>query len=148
MVRRLVEGALIAAVSSAVTWVLAEPRDSASVASETVSSVVGAVARVGGPWTSVLWLGGIGLLVLGLVLLVVSMAPVHRGAPWQVALSLPLLPTTLMGVGSGISLIAFAMGLAVADSWWSLPVAAVVVYWAFRWVDGIRYRWTRMAGGL
>jgi hypothetical protein len=56
--------------------------------------------------------------------------------------------TTLIGVGVALGLLAKAVDLAEAASLWASPLLAVVIYWGYRWIAGIRSRWTRMAGGL
>ena len=144
MIRRVAEGALIAIVSSAVTLAVQSPGESA----QTVRAVVGAVARAGGPWRDMLWVAGLGMLLVGIVLQVLAMAPPGDGLPWDLSVSLPSTPTTLMSAGTVAGLTALAVQLAASDSWASLPVLALVAYWLIRWLDGIRYRWTRLADGL
>ena len=148
MLRRVIENVLVAVVATAVTWAASNPGDSAGAADFAVDRVLSGVAIYGGPLGP--WLGpaAIALAVTGIALQVVSMAPRHPSASWEWSVSMPSVPTTLVGIGVALGLIALAVGLAAAASLWALPLLAAVAYWAYRWLEGIRYRWISMAGAL
>jgi hypothetical protein len=150
MLRRLAESVLVAVVASIVTWALSNPEASAGTADAVVDGAVQWVAAMGDPLRGWLWFGAVGLFMIGALLQVLSMTPSNPDASWQWGFSVPSLATTLMGLGLGLGLglVGVAVGLAVAGSWWTLPLLTVVTYWGFRWVSDLRYRWTRMAGTL
>ena len=148
MLRRVIENVLVAVVASAVTWAASNPGDSAGAADLAVDRVLSGVAIYGGPLDGWLWSAAIALAAIGIALQVLSMAPRHPSASWEWSVSMPSAPTTLVGIGVTLGLIAHAVGLAAAASLWALPLLAAVAYWAFRWLESIRYRWTSMAGAL
>lgn len=148
MLRRVVENVVVATVASAVTWAMSNPDDSAGAADALVDGAVSRVATYGSPLLGWLWAATIGLLVAGVVLQILAMAPPHPSASWQWVLFMPSWSTNLMGIGLGLGLTSTAVGFADGGSWWTLPLLAVVAYWGYRWVSGIRYRWTRMANAL
>jgi hypothetical protein len=148
MLRRVVENTVVAVIASLVTWAMSNPGDSAGAVDAVIARVLSGVALYGSPLNGWLWVTAIALVAVGIALQILSMAPPHPSASWQRSLSMPSLSTTLMGVGVALGLIAKAVSLAEATSLWALPLLAVVVYWAYRWVAGIRYRWTRMADVL
>jgi hypothetical protein len=148
MLRRVVENTVVAVIASLVTWAISNPGDSAGAVDAVIARVLSGVALYGSALNGWLWLTAMALVAVGIALQILSMAPPHPKASWQWSLSMPSLSTTLMGVGVALGLIAKAVSLAEATSLWALPLLAVVVYWTYRWVAGIRYRWTRMAGVL
>lgn len=148
MLRRVIEGIVVAAVASLVTWTMNNRGDAASAVDSGIDRVLRGVASHGRPLHGWLWLAAIALVVVGISLQVLSMALPHPNASWGWSLSMPSVSTTLLGVGVALSLVAEAVGLAEAASLWALPLLALVAYWACRWMAGIRYRWSRMAGFL
>lgn len=148
MLRRVIENVLVAVVASAVTWAASNPGDSAGAADVALDRALSGVANYGDPLDSWLWLAAIALAAIGIALQLLSIAPRHPGALWEWSVSMPSLPTTLVGIGVALGLIAHSVGLAAAASLWALPLLAMVVYWAYRWLDGIRCRWSCMAGAL
>jgi hypothetical protein len=148
MLRRVLENVVVAAIASAVTWAMSNPGDSAGAADAAIDGLLGAVADYGGPLDGWLWLIAILLVLVGIALQILSMAPNHPNESWEWILSIPSKSTTLMGVGVALGLTAKAVTLAEAASLWALPILFVVVYWGCRWLARIRSRWTGMAGVL
>lgn len=146
--RRVTEGIVVAAVASLVTWAVSNQSAAAGAADAGIDRVLGAVALYGGPLHGWLWLTAGALVVGGICMQILSMAGARPSASWEWSLSMPSVPTTLIGVGVALGLIAQAVGLADAASLWALPLLASVAYWAYRWMDGVRRRWTSMVGAL
>lgn len=148
MLRRVIEGIVVAAAASLVTWAMSNRGDAAGAVGAGIDRVLRSVAFYGSPLHGWLWLTAAALVVLGICLQVLSMAPPHPNASWEWSLSMPSWSTTLIAVGVVVGLIAKAIGLAEAASLWALPLLAVVAYWAYRWLAGVRHRWTSMVGVL
>lgn len=148
MLRRVTEDVVVAVVVSAVTWALSNPDDSASRTSQLVDAAVSQTASVGAPLLGWLWLVSGILLVGGVTLQVFSMAPVRSGGSWEIGVSLPSLPTTLMGAGLVSIALAFGVRIAIAGSVWSLPVGAMALYLVCRWFIRLKDRWTISASAL
>lgn len=148
MLRRLTESIVVAATASIVTWAVSNRDDAAGAAGAGMARVLRGVASYGSPIHNWLWLTAAALVVLAICLQVLSMAPTHPKASWEWSLLMPSWPTTLMAVGVAVSFLAAAVGLAEAGSVWALPLLAVVAYWAYRWMAGVRHRWTSMVGAL
>lgn len=148
MLRRVIENTTVAVVASLVTWAMSNRDDAARAIDSGIDRVLTDVALYGSPLHRWLWLAAVLLVVAGISLQVRSMAPPSRKASWEWSLSMPSVPTTLIGVGVAMGLIAEAVGLARAGSLWALPFLAVLAYWSYRWMAGLRHRWTRMAGVL
>ena len=148
MLRRVVEGVLVAVVASAVTWAASHPDDSAGAADVALDRTLSSVATYGSPFHSWLWLVAIALVVIGLALHLWALAPLSPRTSGEWSVVLPSVPTTLIGIGVALGLISHAVGLAAEASAWALPVLALVVFWAYRWLDAARYRLSRMTGVL
>ena len=148
MLRRVIENIVVAVVASLVTWAMSNRGDAAGAVDAGIDRVLRGVAFYGSPLHGWLWLAAIALVVVGISLQVLSMAPPYPNASWDWSLSTPSASTTLIGVGVALGLIAEAVDLAEVASLKALPFLAVVAYWAYRWMAGLRYRWTRLAGVL
>ena len=148
MLRRVVENVVVAIIASVVTWAMSNPGDSSGAADAVIERLLSGVASFGRPLGGWLWLTAIALVVVGITLQILSMAPARPNASWEWSVSMPSLSTTLMGVGVALGVTAKAVNLAEEASLWALPLLAVVVFWTYRWAASIRYRWTRVAGVL
>jgi hypothetical protein len=124
MLRLVVANVVVAIAAIAVTWAMSNPDDSAGTL---VDDVVSLVATYGSPILGWPWAVAIGLFAAGAVLQILSIAPPHSNATWQWGLSMPSRPTSLMGIDSALGLTAIAVGV------------------GYRWLSGIRHRWTLMA---
>jgi hypothetical protein len=148
MLRRVIENITVAVVASLVTWAMSNRGDAAGAIDSGIDRVLTGVALYGSPLHGWLWLAAVVLAVAGISLQGRSMAPPCRNVSWEWSLSMPSVPTTLIGVGVAMGLIAEAVVLAQAASLWVLPFLAVDAYWSYRWMAGLRHRWTRMGGAL
>lgn len=72
----------------------------------------------------------------------------HAQGEWDWSVAWPSAPTTLAGIGIALGATAWGIALAQGASLLAVPVLALVGYWAWRWIAGLRYRWTRASGLL
>jgi len=86
--------------------------------------------------------------VAGLSLQVYRMAPRSGQSGWEWSLVTPSLPTTLVGFGTGLGVLAMAGSLASDGSLWSLILLALLAYSFARWLAGLRYRWISAVGSI
>lgn len=146
MLRRVLEGSLVAVVASLVTWALSTPNDPIAAATSLGTRVLQGIGTHIGPLTAGMWILAVGLCMAGLAFQIHYMASAsgREGSEWS--LVTPSLPTTLLGFGVGLGVLAMAGRLASAGSMWSFPLLAMLVYWSVRWLIGLRYRWISAAG--
>lgn len=148
MLRRVLEGSLVAVVASLVTWALSSPDDPMVVLKSLAAQVLDEAASRLGPLTVGLWILAVGLCAAGLALQVYYMAPRSGQSGWEWSLVTPSLPTTLLGFGTGLGMLAWAGSLARDGSFWSLVFLALFPYSFARWLAGLRYRWIRAVGSI
>lgn len=146
MLRRVLEGAVVAAVASVVTLFITDRPDLEDASAVFTTDLLRGLTVIGGPMLGWLWTLAVVLFMAGVLIQVVSMAPASKNTSWDWSVTFPSLPTTLMGVGLGTGLTAAAIGLAALRSPWALPVLGVLLFWTLRWARDLRYRWTRVAG--
>jgi hypothetical protein len=96
MISRLAENVLIAAVSSLVTWALAEPGHVSAATADSSRRDTGRCPHRR-PSCPCLWLAAVVSAVAGLVLQLMAMSPSHKGDSRQLGLTFRSLPTALWG---------------------------------------------------
>jgi hypothetical protein len=146
MLRRVLEGAVVAAVASVVTLFITDRPDLEDASAVFTTDLLRGLIVIGGPMLGWLWTLAVVLFMAGVLIQVVPMAPASKKTSRDWSVTFPSLPTTLMGVGLGAGLTAAAIGLAALRSPWALPVLGVLLFWTLRWARDLRYRWTRVAG--
>lgn len=93
-----------------------------------------------------LWAAAIATFMGGLLARILSRVRQRSDEAWHAGFALDGISTSLIAISGGLGCAALTIGLAIERSLWALPLAAVVLYWCYRWIATSRYRVGRTAG--